>query len=149
MDAVQSAHDIDLSKYNSFIVGDSVHAGQYHGHVLRFIKKNSVILDSKPNAFFSVCMAAASTNESEREAAAKLIDNVVKQTHWTPQRRAVFAGALMYSQYGFFKRFLMRRIAAAEGGDTDTSHDYEYTDWTQVERFADEFANQIATLSDS
>jgi menaquinone-dependent protoporphyrinogen oxidase len=34
----------------------------------------------------------------------------------------------------------MRRIAAAEGGETDTSRDYEYTDWAAVERFALEMA---------
>lgn len=30
----------------------------------------------------------------------------------------------------------MRRIVAKEGGDVDTSRDYEYTDWRAVERFA-------------
>ena len=30
----------------------------------------------------------------------------------------------------------MQRIAASEGGDTDTSLDHEYTDWEAVEQFA-------------
>lgn len=32
----------------------------------------------------------------------------------------------------------MRRIAKKEGGDTDSSHDYEYTDWSSVIEFARE-----------
>jgi menaquinone-dependent protoporphyrinogen oxidase len=30
----------------------------------------------------------------------------------------------------------MRVISRREGGDTDTSHDHEYTDWQAVEQFA-------------
>jgi menaquinone-dependent protoporphyrinogen IX oxidase len=30
----------------------------------------------------------------------------------------------------------MRSIARREGGDTDITHDYEYTDWDAVEEFA-------------
>jgi menaquinone-dependent protoporphyrinogen oxidase len=29
------------------------------------------------------------------------------------------------------------------GNDTDTTRDYEYTDWDAVERFADAFAQQL------
>jgi menaquinone-dependent protoporphyrinogen oxidase len=29
------------------------------------------------------------------------------------------------------------------GGDTDTSRDYEYTDWGAVERFAETFAQRL------
>jgi menaquinone-dependent protoporphyrinogen oxidase len=50
------------------------------------------------------------------------------------------AGALPYSKYNFFIRFIMRRIAAQAGGDVDTSRDYEYTDWGAVDRFASQFA---------
>ena len=35
--------------------------------------------------------------------------------------------------------FVMRRIVSKEGGDTDTSRDYEYTDWAAVDAFAREF----------
>ena len=35
---------------------------------------------------------------------------------------------------------MMKRIARKEGAPTDTSRDYELTDWTEVERLAREFA---------
>jgi len=40
----------------------------------------------------------------------------------------------------------MKRITAREGGDVDTSRDYEYTDWGALDRFTSQFA-QIATDS--
>ena len=53
------------------------------------------------------------------------------------------AGALPYTRYNFLVRFVMRRISKAEGGDTDTSRDYEYTDWAAVDRFAVEFVEDV------
>ena len=37
----------------------------------------------------------------------------------------------------------MRRIARKAGGDTDWSHDYEYTDWARVEDFARAFSAEV------
>ena len=39
---------------------------------------------------------------------------------------------------------MMRLIVGAAGGDTDTSRDYEYTDWQAVDRFAGALATQVA-----
>jgi len=55
----------------------------------------------------------------------------------------IFAGALPYTRYHFFLRWVMKRIATMAGRDTDTSRDYEYTDWDEVARFAEEFADQV------
>ena len=48
----------------------------------------------------------------------------------------MIAGALVYSKYSRLLKWLMKRIAASAGNSTDTSRDYEYTDWQQVERYA-------------
>jgi menaquinone-dependent protoporphyrinogen oxidase len=34
---------------------------------------------------------------------------------------------------------MMRRIVSKARGDTDTSRDYEYTDWADLEQFARDF----------
>jgi menaquinone-dependent protoporphyrinogen oxidase len=41
----------------------------------------------------------------------------------------------------------MKRIVASAGGDTDTSKDYEYTDWNDVRNFADVFGRRVAGRS--
>jgi menaquinone-dependent protoporphyrinogen oxidase len=38
----------------------------------------------------------------------------------------------------------MRYIAWREGGPTDTSRDYEFTDWNAVRQFALEVASDVA-----
>ena len=40
-------------------------------------------------------------------------------------------------------RWIMRRIVAKAHGDTDTSRDYEYTDWNDVRLFARDFADRV------
>jgi menaquinone-dependent protoporphyrinogen IX oxidase len=55
----------------------------------------------------------------------------------------VFAGALAYSKYNFLVKWWMKRIAKKSGGETDTSKDYEYTNWNDVSRFAEDFSNKI------
>jgi menaquinone-dependent protoporphyrinogen oxidase len=62
---------------------------------------------------------------------------------WWPLEVASFAGALPYRRYPFPLRLVMRFIVGRAGGDTDTSRDYEYTDWDAVDRFAAGFARRM------
>ena len=48
------------------------------------------------------------------------------------------AGALLYTRYNPLVRFVMRRISRANGGPTDTSRDYEFTDWSGLDKLVDE-----------
>ena len=52
-----------------------------------------------------------------------------------PTFRTNLAGALLYQNYGFFNRWIVKRGGA---GDTDTSRNYVYTDWTAVDHFTRE-----------
>ena len=56
----------------------------------------------------------------------------MERTGFDPDAVGLFAGALVYTQYGWLKRHLMRSIVKREGGDLDMSKDYEYTDWDAV-----------------
>jgi len=38
----------------------------------------------------------------------------------------------------------MKQIARKAGGDTDTSRDYEYTDWAALRGFAEDFGRRAA-----
>jgi menaquinone-dependent protoporphyrinogen IX oxidase len=44
-------------------------------------------------------------------------------------------------------RTLVRLMMRRGGHPTDTSHDYDYTDWDAVERFGREFATLVAQTS--
>ena len=57
---------------------------------------------------------------------------------------ALFGGALLYTEYGFLKRMMMKKIVSSQGStDTDTGRDCIYTEWDGVRRFAEEFAASL------
>ena len=95
---------------------------------------------------FSVCMSAARECAGQREAA-RYVAAFVERTGWSPERTAVFAGALRYTRYNFLLRAVMRMISRSVGGDTDTSRDYEYTDWAAVDRFAAQVTGERPRLA--
>ena len=54
-----------------------------------------------------------------------------------PERCLPVAGALAYSKYNIFVRFIMKRIARRAGAPTDASRDYEFTNWPALDRFVE------------
>lgn len=126
--------------YAVVALGGAIHIGHHARSLRRYVEVHRDALAARPTAFFSVSLSAARDRPEARSAITAIADAFERDTGWQPDRRAFIAGALKYSEYGFFTRWIMKRIAAAEGGDTDTSRDYEYTDWAQVTAFADEIA---------
>lgn len=131
--------DADLARGAAVIVGGSLHEGRYQREVQDFVARHAELLDSRPSAFFSVSLGAASRNEAERAEVLRIAKTLPERAGWTPRDVESFAGALRYTQYGWLKRMLVRYIAAKEGGATDTSRDVEYTNWDEVTRFAERF----------
>ncbi|MCX2749590.1 protoporphyrinogen oxidase [Arthrobacter sp. MI7-26] len=120
------------------IVGSSVHVGKHDSHVVDFVRKNKDVLSRMPSAFFSVSLAA----HGDLAEAGQYIQQFEDESAWQPGKVALFGGALAYTQYGFIKRHLMKRIAGSKPGNlgTDMSRDYVYTEWDGVKRFAEDFA---------
>jgi menaquinone-dependent protoporphyrinogen oxidase len=80
-----------------------------------------------------------------RSPSERKFENFEQQTGWRPVQIGLFSGALLYRQYGFLKRLMMKRIVSSKPGNlsTDTSRDHEYTEWDAVERFAEDFLNRL------
>ena len=130
--------------YDAVIVGAPIHMGEHEDYVRDFVRKNRQLLERVPSAFFSVSLTAREHTEKARAQTKGYVEKFVEETDWHPDRVGIFAGALLYRQYGFVKRHLMRRISKQMGNqDTDTSRDYEYTDWDDVGHFAEEFLEDV------
>jgi menaquinone-dependent protoporphyrinogen oxidase len=141
-----AAGDVDeaeLASYDAFVVGASLHEGRYQRAVRTFVAQRRALLGAHPSAFFSVSLAAASRDERERADVERLTARFLDETGWTPRMSASFAGALKYTRYSWLKRMLMKHIAEKEGGDVDTSRDFEYTDWEAVTGFAERFFSAL------
>jgi len=134
--------DLDPAAYDAVMVGASIHYGQHPAYLRTLIRRHRDVLATRPCAFFSVCLSAGGPRPKPI-AAQRYLDKFLRRTGWQPQLTASFAGALKYSLYGPIKRRVMIVIVGLGGGNTDTSQDYEYTDWNAVDRFADDFAQRL------
>ena len=134
---------LSIANYDAVIVGAAVRFNKYPTSIKNWIKAHAEELSRKPSAFFSVCMGIAHKDKNVHIELRKNISHFFYQTQWTPSNWTIFAGALAYSRYNWFLKFVMRQISKSGGLDTDTSKDYEYTDWNEVSRFARRFAESL------
>ena len=126
-----------LDGSDAVIIGASIHMDRHAKYVCDFVRKNRATLERVPSAFFSVSLAA----HGDRANAEAYIEQFEQETGWRPDDVGVFAGALRYTQYGFLKRHLMKKIAHDKPGDLgqDLSRDYIYTEWDGVRQFVEDF----------
>ncbi|MGZ5036172.1 MAG: flavodoxin domain-containing protein [Usitatibacter sp.] len=133
-----------MAESDGIIVGGAIRYGRHVQDLEEVVRANVAAIERKPNAFFSVSLSGGGPG-ARPAVAARYAEELAERSGWHPQRMAIFGGALRYSTYNPFIRFMMRLIVGMAGGDTDTSRDYEYTDWEAVERFAAEFAARLAS----
>jgi menaquinone-dependent protoporphyrinogen oxidase len=138
---LKRSKDVPLDDYDAVIVGGSIHMGKHQNDVADFVSANRVRLERLPSAFFSVSLAA----HGDLENAEAYVANFEQQTGWHPTKVGLFGGALLYRQYGLLRRYMMKRIVRDKPGglSADTSRDHVYTDWAQIERFAEDFLERV------
>lgn len=129
--------------YDGVIIAASLQAGGYQKPVRRWVQRHHQALNQLPTAFISVCLSVR--DPAAAPALAAIMARFEDRCGWRPTVTKPVAGALLYRKYNWLKRWMMRRIVASHGGETDTSRDYEYTDWNDVRRFASEFLDVMAT----
>jgi menaquinone-dependent protoporphyrinogen oxidase len=140
-DGIGACEEIRL--HDAVMVGAAVRYGHHDRRLVKALRWHAADLAARPNAVFSVCLSAGGPGHKPAEAQ-RYLNAVPRETGWTPDETVSFAGALPYTRYNPFIRLLMRLIVGSAGGDTDTSRDYDYTDWVAVERFAQRFAARLA-----
>lgn len=128
-----------LEEYDAVVVGASIHVGEHQSEVREFVAANRGALSAVPTAFYQVSLSSAS--EEKRAEAAEYVESFLTETAWHPDRIGQFGGALRFSEYGFLKRLMMKRIAKDLLTDgRDPSGDVEFTDWDAVDAFAADVA---------
>jgi menaquinone-dependent protoporphyrinogen oxidase len=137
----------DPREFDAVIIAASIHAGRYHPAIIQFVSKHVAALAARPNAFLSVSLAAASDDEDDVQGLRQCVSHFTQQTEWTPQRTHHVAGAFRYTSYDFLKRWAMKYIAYRKGCPTDTTRDYELTDWEDLARFIDSFLKESESSS--
>lgn len=133
-----SPEELRLAR-GAFIAG-SLRVGKFQSSLVDFVRKHRDELAAMPTAFLPVSLSAARPTEPALRELGKRNARFFEETGLRPTETLPVAGALLWSHYGFFTKLVMLVITKLAGGDTDTSRDYEYTDWAALDAFARRFA---------
>jgi menaquinone-dependent protoporphyrinogen oxidase len=146
VDAKQVVAGVRPEDYDGVIVAASVHMGGYQRPVTRWVRRHAEELNRRPSAFVSVCLGILEQRAVAQREVQDIMARFLAGTGWDPALRKTVAGALPYTKYGWLKRWIVRRIVAKAGGHTDTSRDYEYTNWHDLRTFAREYARRLEVV---
>ncbi len=133
--------------YDGVIVAASVHTGTYQPEVRLWVRRHAPLLNDMPTAFVSVSLGILQKEPDVQREVAAIVVRFLAEVGWRPTVTRSVAGAVLYTQYGWVKRRLMRYIVAKAKGPTDTTRDYVFTDWADVDRLADTFAAKVAMFA--
>lgn len=135
--------------YDAVIIAGSVHRGKYQAAIKHYAEKYHKELNRKKSVLLSVSLSAAVEDTELWNELKQHTEDFLLATGWEPTFIEHVAGALRYTEYDYLKRLIMRLISKRAGGDTDTSKDYEYTDWNQVKGIIRKLdpASQVETQS--
>jgi menaquinone-dependent protoporphyrinogen oxidase len=135
--------DFDPERFTAIMVGASVIGGKHQRAVERFVWRYLETLNRIPTAFFSVSGSASSADPRQQSDARELMERFLSRIGWNPDLETTLGGAILFTKYSWFTRWIMKRIMRQKGGPTDTTRDHVFTDWEHVEEFARRFAHVV------
>ena len=150
--AIRHRLHFSLSNYSAAVLAASVHGGSHEKEIVHFVKDHREELERITTAFLSITLSEAGAEMPDKTPVEhaqfaldvdRMFGKFFDETQWLPTHWMPVAGALLYTQYNFLVRLIMRRIARKSGAATDTSRDYDYTDWVGLDRFVDDLVEEI------
>lgn len=138
--------NFSLKSYDGVMLGCSIRYGRHHRECYRFIEQHGEQLAAVPGYFFSVNLTARKPERREPHNN-RYLQKFLRQIPWTPLRVEVFAGALLYTQYHWVDKQMIRLIMKLTGGPTDVTQDTEFTDWKRVMAFAEQINHDFMSAS--
>lgn len=146
--AAMDPFDDGPEAYDAVVLCGSAHRGKHEPEVLSFARGNRAWLSTRPAAFLSISMAAATAEDEaapsiDREKARRTVeawmDRFLVETGWVPTLTKTVAGALTYPRYSVIVRLMLKPITNGATGATASVRQRVYTDWDALDRFVDQF----------
>jgi menaquinone-dependent protoporphyrinogen oxidase len=134
---------LDLRGFEGALLAGSVQFGRHQRALEKFGTRYGVELSRMPAAFLSVCGALGGAYPGGPAMAAKYRELFAQRSGWRPAMTWSVAGRVAYTRYPYLLRQLMKFISWRTGRPTDTSRDWEFTDWAEVDRLANEFGAAV------
>ncbi len=120
----------DLTPYQAVVAGSAIHGGKWLPEAMEFVQAHQGDLSRMPTGIFLVCMTLASTTSPYRDRVADWLQPV--RALVKPVAEGLFAGTLLYKNYGLVEGLGMRifgaTIRVAEG---------DYRDWAAIRAWAE------------
>ena len=129
----------ELARHDVIVIGASIRHGKHRPAVHDFIGEHRDLLAARPGGFFSVNLVARKPDKNTPETN-PYMRKFRRRIPWQPQIVGVFAGNVDYPRYDAFDRTIIRLIMWLTNGPTDPQARIEFTDWTEVRRFAERIA---------
>lgn len=130
--------------FDAVILAASVHLGRYQAQFLTYARRHHAALNAVPNAFVSVSLSAAGDDPDDWRGLETGVEEFERRTGWTPNMIHHAAGAILFSEYDWFRTLALRMIARRRGEEVSASRDYDYTDYEALGRFVDAFVEGAA-----
>jgi menaquinone-dependent protoporphyrinogen oxidase len=124
--------------FDAAIVGAPVQAGHFAAAVVEYATAHATELARRPSGLFFVCLTAAQNDDASRATVDGYLRTFQRQTGWTPDVVASFAGALPTEPTTLLHRALMRDVVARSG-----RAGHVFTDWDAVGGFVEAFVHHV------
>jgi menaquinone-dependent protoporphyrinogen oxidase len=95
----------DLDKFDTVIMGGSIHGGQIQDKIKRFCKRNMGILLTKRLGLYLCCM------KKGEEAQRQFIDAYPDPLRNHAEVKGIFGGEFMFDKMNFLERMIVRKAA--------------------------------------
>ncbi|MBS1684387.1 MAG: hypothetical protein JSS76_06515 [Bacteroidetes bacterium] len=132
------------SGYDAVIIGASMHMERYQEPVLYYVREHHAALNKTTSAFYSVSLTAASDDETSWQELRHITEHFLTAGHWHPAVVEYVAGALRFTKYDFFKKFILRQIARRADPHSVSGEDKEYTNWDTLKLFVTKVVQRAA-----
>lgn len=137
------ADGVDPSAFQAAVLAGSVHMGRYQTALVHRIRRWRDALSAIPTAFVSISLAAASIDPHVHAEIDECAQHMLKEVGLDPAVTIHVAGAIRFSQYDFFRRWLMRLAAKQMGREVDPTEDQEFTDWDALAEAVNRFLASV------
>jgi menaquinone-dependent protoporphyrinogen oxidase len=125
-----------LVEFDCILLAAPARGGHYQKLIREFARRNATLLNRVPSALVSVCAEAA----GDPGRAEQYIDGLCRETGWYPKIARSFTG-VDGTRCGWPMRWYLKHINRWRGLPTTTSRAWEFTDWSEVDRFARSLAS--------
>ncbi|QYJ75462.1 menaquinone-dependent protoporphyrinogen IX dehydrogenase [Shewanella sp. FJAT-52076] len=139
-DALQNPPEWDA--FEVVALGACVLYGSYDKSVFELVDRFGGVLSSKVSSFYCVNVVARNPEKRIPENN-KYLQKFLALSPWQPGDLKIIAGKVDYPAWPWYDALMIRLIMKMTNGPTDPKAVIDYTDWKDVDAYAD----HLATLS--